>query len=47
MSNRFPPLAAQPRPQTKTRVLTMPDAPSLPWFELLIGFALLVILRAV
>jgi len=46
MSNRFPPIAPQDSPATKarTRVLTLPQAPSLPWFELCLGFALLLVL---
>ena len=48
MSHRFPPIAPQAdRSHSKARVrsLTVPAAPSLPWFELLLGAALLMILR--
>ena len=46
MSHRFPPIAPQADlSHTKVRVLSRPAAPSLPWLELLLGLALLMILR--
>ena len=47
MSHRFPPLAPQEpsSPKARTRALTLPQAPSLPWLELVLGLALLIILR--
>ena len=46
MSHRFPPIAPQADlTATKSRALTLRQAPSLPWFELTLGLALLVILR--
>ena len=48
MSDRFPPIAPQSdlsQPKARVRVLAMPVAPSLPWIELAIGLAFLMILR--
>ncbi len=39
MSNRFPPLAAP------TRFVAIPAAPNLPWFELTVSLALLILLH--
>ena len=47
MSHRFPPIAPQDPspPKVQTRAIALPQAPSLPWFELAIGVALLILLR--
>ena len=46
MSHRFPPIAPQADlSHAEVRVLSRPAAPSLPWLELLLGLALLMILR--
>ena len=50
MSHRFPPIAPQDdrsQPKARARSLTALQAPSLPWFELCLGFALLLVLRGV
>ncbi len=50
MSHRFPPIAPQSdlsQPKAKARVLAITAAPGLPWIELALGIALLMILRAV
>ncbi len=48
MSNRFPPIAPQAEfdaARSRARVLTLPQAPSLPWIELALGLALFLLLR--
>ena len=48
MSHRFPPIAAQSdlnRTRARALVRTMPQVPGLPWLELALGFALLILLR--
>jgi hypothetical protein len=48
MSHRFPPIAPQAEfaaAPSRARVLTLPQAPSLPWFELALGLALFILLR--
>lgn len=48
MSHRFPPIAPQAdlsHATARVRVLSRPTAPSLPWVELALGLALLMILR--
>ena len=53
MSHRFPPIAPQsatpsdPRPLDRSRSMNLQAAPSLPWFELALGLALLVVLRGI
>ena len=49
MSHRFPPIAS-PKPTTyraRVRVLPRPHMPSLPWVELAIGIAFLLMLSGV
>lgn len=46
MSHRFPPITAPtPQPTVRVRVLTLPAVPSLPWMELALGLAFLILLR--
>ena len=49
MSDRFPPLtpADQPAPRARVRVLARPQVVNLPWMELAIGFAFLLMLRGI
>jgi hypothetical protein len=47
MSHRFPPIASQETlaNRAQVKVLTRPQMPSLPWVELAIGVAVLLLLR--
>ena len=48
MSHRFPPLTPPADLSiSRARVLTIPDALSLPWLELALGLALFLVLRLV
>jgi hypothetical protein len=48
MSHRFPPIASPKTtaPRARVRVLPRPHLPGLPWVELAIGLAFLLLLRA-
>ncbi len=50
MSRRFPTIASQSelnRSRAQVRVRALPQAPSLPWLELALGLAFLLLLRGI
>ena len=42
MSNRFPPIAAQTKSAARAKTIVLPN---LPWFELTLSLALLILLH--
>ena len=44
MSERFPPIAAQPKSEARVKTIALP-IPNLPWFELALSLALLILLH--
>ncbi len=44
MSNRFPPIAAQPKAAVRVKTIALP-LPNLPWFELTVSLVLLILLH--